>query len=359
MIIPEPIQMKTLKFTVTVSAALCFILLSPVNYCAYPEEITASIIPIVDREYFPEAQKLIEKAKKSISLSMFVVKRGNMVNLLIKEIEKSARRGVEVRILLDDNIAHNQRTVNSLKGIKNIEIKLDSPRKTTHNKMLIVDGETVLIGSTNWTDSSLETANEANVIINNKEIAAYLEEFFDKLWLDSSRDISPFKSFPGEIVPLLDRQYFDTVYESLKKAKKRVWVMVYGFKINKDGTNRGDLLADEIIKAAQRGVETKVLLEKSSFNQRLNEMNRQTEEYLKKNGVGARLDQADRITHAKVIIIDDSVFLGATNWSYGGLELWHNSDVLIKVKNIVGFFQDYFEQKYNNQPKENQGLIQI
>jgi phosphatidylserine/phosphatidylglycerophosphate/cardiolipin synthase-like enzyme len=80
-----------------------------------------------------------------------------------------------VRILLDDNIAHNQRTVNSLKGIKNIEIKLDSPQKTTHNKMLIVDGETVLIGSTNWTDSSLGSADEANVIINNKEIAAYLQ----------------------------------------------------------------------------------------------------------------------------------------------------------------------------------------
>ncbi len=99
---------------------------------------------------------------------------------------------------------------------------MDSPRKTTHNKMLIVDGETVLIGSTNWTDSSLGTANEANVIINNQEIAAYLEEFFDKLWLDSSRDISPGKSFPGEIVPLLDRQYFDAVYEAMKTAQKRI-----------------------------------------------------------------------------------------------------------------------------------------
>ena len=348
MIIPEPIQMKTLKFTVTVSAALCFILLSPVNYCAYPEEITASIIPIVDREYFPEAQKLIEKTKKSISLSMFVVKRGNMVNLLIKEIEKSARRGVEARILLDDNIAHNQRIVNSLKGIKNIAIKLDSPRKTTHNKMLIVDGETILIGSTNWTDSSLGTANEANVIINNQEIAAYLEEFFDKLWLDSSRDISPGKSFRGDVVPLLDQQYFDAVYEAMKTAQKRIWVMVYGFKINKAGKSRGDLLAEEIIKAAQRGVETRVFLEKSSFNQRLNEMNRETEKYLEKNGVETSLDREDIITHAKVVVIDDSVFLGATNWSYGGLELWHNSDVMVKDKKIVDFFQKYFDQKYSH-----------
>jgi len=339
-------RMKTLKFTVTVSSALCFILLFRAGYFAYPSEVTAPIIPIVDREYFPEARKLIEKAAKSISLSMFVVKRGEMVNLLITELEKSAQRGVEVRILLDDNIAHNQRTVNSLKGIKNIEIRLDSPQKTTHNKMLIVDGETVLIGSTNWTDSSLGSANEANVIINNQEIAAYLEDFFDKLWLDSSRDISPFKSFRGDIVLLLDRQYFDAVYEAMKKAQKRIWVMVYGFKINKDRKSRGDLLAEEIIKAAQRGLETKVFLEKSDFNQYLNEMNRETKEYLKKNGVETKLDREDIITHAKVIIIDDSVFLGATNWSYGGLELWHNSDVMIKDKKIVAFFQNYFEKKF-------------
>ncbi len=340
--------MKILNFTVTASSVVYFSLLLWGNCPASPAGFASPITPIVDREYLPASQKLIKRAEKSIYLSMFVVKRGEMVNLLIKELEKSAQRGVEVKILLDDNIAHNQQTVNSLKGIKNIEIKLDSPKKTTHNKMLIVDGETVLIGSTNWTDSSLGSADEANVIISNKEIAAYFEEFFDKLWLDSSLDISPFKSFPGDVVPLLDRQYFEAVYGAIQKAKERVWVMVYGFKINQDGKSRGDRLAKEIIKAAQRGVETRVFLEKSSFNQRLNEMNRETEEYLKKNGVETRLDRKDIITHAKIIIIDDSVFLGATNWSYGGLELWHNSDVLIKDKKIIDFFQKYFEQRYSH-----------
>ncbi|MEA1926664.1 MAG: phospholipase D-like domain-containing protein [Candidatus Auribacterota bacterium] len=340
--------MKTSKLTVTVSSVVCFLLLLWVSCPASPAELASPIVPVVDREYLPAAQKLIEKAGKSISLSMFVVKRGEMVNKLIKELKNSAQRGVEVRILLDDHIAHNQRTVNSLKGIKNLKIKLDSPRKTTHNKMLIVDGETVLIGSTNWTDSSLGSADEANVIISHKEIAAYLEEFFEKLWLDSSRDISPCKSFPGEIVPLLDRQYFDAVFQAMKKAKKRIWVMVYGFKINKDGKSRGDLLAEEIIKATKRGVETRVFLEKSNFNQRLNEMNRETEEYLKNNGVETRLDREDIISHAKVVIIDNTVFLGATNWSYGGLELWHNSDVLIRDKKSVYYFQKYFERNFSH-----------
>jgi phosphatidylserine/phosphatidylglycerophosphate/cardiolipin synthase-like enzyme len=340
--------MKILNFTVTSSSVVCFFLLLWGNCPASPAGFASPITPIVDREYLPAAQKLIEQADKSICLSMFVVKREEMVNLLIKELEKSAQRGVEIKILLDDNIAHNQRTVNYLKGINNIEIKLDSPRKTTHNKMLIVDGETVLIGSTNWTDSSLGSADEANVIISNKEIADYLQEFFDKLWLDSSRDISPFKSFPGDIVPLLDRQYFEEVYGAVKKAKERVWVMVYGFKTTQDGKTRGDRLAEEIINAAQRGVKTRVFLEKSSFNQRLNEMNRETEEYLEKKGVETKLAREDIITHAKVVIIDDSVFLGATNWSYGGLELWHNSDILIKDKKIVDFFQKYFEQRYSH-----------
>ena len=304
-------------------------------------EVSSKTIPVVDREYLPYAQRIIRESKESLSIAMFVAKRGEKVNSLIGELKKAAGRGVKIKILLDDRLVANQLTIKSLRE-KNIEAKFDSPKKTTHNKIIISDRKAVLIGSTNWTEMSLGYANEANVIIEDREIAQYFQEYFNYLWENSSKDISPFKSFRGEIIPLIDREYFDIVSTAMKKAKRRILVMVYGFKLSSSGDTRADILADEMIKARKRGVEVKVILEKSDFNEWLNRMNGKTIEYFKENGIKARLDNEDIITHAKVVIIDDGVFLGSTNWSYGGLELWHNSDILIRNKKIVDFFVDYF-----------------
>ncbi len=312
------------------------------------KEISCRIIPIVDREYFPAAKKLIQEAEKSVSISMFVVKSGIKVDTLIKELKNAADRGVEIRILLEDNIESNQSVIYSLNGIRNIKIKFDSPKKTTHNKIIIVDENTILIGSSNWTESSLGYANEANVIINDREIAQYFQEYLDYLWNDSSKALSPFKNFRGEIIPIIDRQYFDTVNEMMRKATKRIFVMVYGFKLTGRRDSKGDVLADEIVKAKKRGVKTKVLLEKSDFNEQLNNMNGETIKYFKESGVEARFDNEETITHSKVVVIDDAVIIGATNWSYGGLELWHNTDILIREKGIIEFFVNYFEEKFSN-----------
>ena len=312
--------------------------------------ISSRIIPVVDRDYFPTAKKLIQGAEQSICISMFVIKRGkkvnNFVNLLIKELKNTAKRGIKIRILLD-NKEVNRSAVDSLRGIRNIEIKFDSSQKTTHNKIIIIDENTILIGSTNWTEKSIGYANEANAAIKDKKIAEYFQEYFNRLWKDSSKDISPFKSFRGEIIPLIDRQYFDVVKKLMSKSTQRIFVMVYGYKLSETRDTKGDVLANEIIKAKRRGVETKVLLEKSNFDDRLNRMNSKTIEYFKENRVEAKFDTENVITHSKVVVIDDAVILGATNWSYSGLAQWHNTDILIRKKEIVDFFVNYFEEKFN------------
>lgn len=316
-------------------------------------EISHRIIPVVDRDYFPAAKKLIQEAEKSIYIGMFIMKKGkkpnSFVNLLIEELKTAAERGIKIRILLE-NKKVNQPTVDFLRDTRNIEIKFDSPQKTTHNKIVIIDENTVLIGSTNWTEKSIGYANEANVVIKDKEVTEYFQEYFDRLWKDSSKDISPFKNFTGDIIPLIDRQYFDVVKELMSKSTQRILVMVYGFKLSKTGDTdtKGDVLANETIKAKRRKVETKVLLEKSNFNDKLNEMNGATIQHFKENGVDARFDSKDIITHSKVVIIDDAVILGATNWSCSGLEKWHNTDILIRKREIVDFFVNYFEEKFNS-----------
>lgn len=304
--------------------------------------ISHRVIPVVDREYFPIAKKLIQGAEKSIYISMFVVQRGKKVSGLIKQLRESANRGVKIRMLLGKKLQNFQLAITLLKSLDNIETKVGSPTRLIHNKIIITDKKIILIGSTNWTEKSLGYANEANVRLENKAVAEYFEEYLEYLWKDSSKDISPFKSFEGEIIPLVDRQYFDTVKEMMKEATKRIYVMVYGFELSKKENIKGDMLADEIIKARNRGVETKVLLDKSKW------LNRIAIEYFEKNDVAARFYNKDIINHAKVVIIDDAVILGATNWSRRILEEYHNTDILMKERGIVEFFMNYFEKKFSN-----------
>jgi phosphatidylserine/phosphatidylglycerophosphate/cardiolipin synthase-like enzyme len=62
-----------------------------------------------------------------------------------------------------------------------VTVIYDSPSQTTHTKVLIIDDERVLLGSTNWTYSALSNNNEVSVLIRSKEIAKELTAYFNKV----------------------------------------------------------------------------------------------------------------------------------------------------------------------------------
>ena len=51
-----------------------------------------------------------------------------------------------------------------------------------HNKGLIIDGKTVVVSSTNWSDNSIGAAREAGVLITNAHVAGYFAKAFDYDW---------------------------------------------------------------------------------------------------------------------------------------------------------------------------------
>ena len=51
-----------------------------------------------------------------------------------------------------------------------------------HNKYAVIDGETVISGSFNWTKSAEYRNDENLVVINSKNLAKIYEENFKKLW---------------------------------------------------------------------------------------------------------------------------------------------------------------------------------
>ncbi|MCX6100646.1 MAG: phospholipase D-like domain-containing protein, partial [Candidatus Bipolaricaulota bacterium] len=115
---------------------------------------------------------------------------------LVSALIAAARRGLEVRALLDDCSFYADSAKANLESAiylyqSGVDVRFDDPAVTTHAKLLVIDGETVVLGSTNWNYYSVERNIEANVaLLRMPEIARPFEVYFAGLWVEG-RSIVP------------------------------------------------------------------------------------------------------------------------------------------------------------------------
>jgi phospholipase D len=86
------------------------------------------------------------------------------------------QRGVEVRVILDKTNRGNKRSQMPRFQEAGIEAKIDTVPGIAHNKVMIIDGNKVVTGLFNFSDSA-DTRNTENVVlIEDKDIAARYQE---------------------------------------------------------------------------------------------------------------------------------------------------------------------------------------
>lgn len=148
-------------------------------------EGTPVVVPISDRGYYEQAHKAITEAKESVHIVTYEIKYyktnpGSLENRLVRDLVYARERGVDVRVVADEYSQDN----NAFETLKagGVGVRMDSNGTTTHAKLIIVDGKTVLLGSTNLSYSGLEVNNEVDVLINSQETARYFEAYFRNMW---------------------------------------------------------------------------------------------------------------------------------------------------------------------------------
>ena len=150
---------------------------------------------------------LLRSANRSLYVEQFYIytywgkaKEGSperTPNLFLEEVINAARRGVEVRILLDstwynvkkEDPRSNLRTARYVNEIAqrenlNLEALLARPGdgiNKYHLKGVVVDGRAVMLGSMNWNEHSPTKNREVSVIIYG-EPARYFEKLFLEDW---------------------------------------------------------------------------------------------------------------------------------------------------------------------------------
>ena len=143
---------------------------------------------VTNDQYYRVARELIQGAKQSVRVMMFdmayYAKHADApTNVLIRELIGAKKRGVKVEVILEvregeDRVTKGNRRTGKILSEGGVEVVYDSLLKTTHAKLMIVDEQSILLGSTNWTYNALSTNNEASVLIRSKEVARELLDYF-------------------------------------------------------------------------------------------------------------------------------------------------------------------------------------
>jgi len=111
---------------------------------------------------------------------------------LTAALEEAVRRGVQVRLLVDGNKYKESRATQDLLSGALVPFRLAYGRKgcgsKMHHKFVILDRQSVLTGSYNWTLES-ESDNHENLVIlaETQAVAAYAKEF-ETLWTGAGCD---------------------------------------------------------------------------------------------------------------------------------------------------------------------------
>ena len=147
----------------------------------YSDQSGCPAVLLTNEDYFPALIKAIDEAQSEIFISIFSFKAGVHKNSypdrILGHLAKALKRGVKVTVILeitgrgDDDLSVQNRQTGKLLEETGVKVYFDSPRKTTHTKLIAIDERLVILGSHNWTQSALKHNNEISILLERPELA--------------------------------------------------------------------------------------------------------------------------------------------------------------------------------------------
>lgn len=164
---------------------------------------SAKITVNIPRMYFDggeysELVNLIKNAKKSIYVQIYRMREWG----IIEELAKAGNRKIDVKILMDNDLENTKYGKNGKQEMEiennypTSEVRWDTDKNLMHRKLAVFDGETVFIGSTNWSYTGLDPDRkggnrEDGMIYKNDILAKSISEEFLSDWDRASQNYDP------------------------------------------------------------------------------------------------------------------------------------------------------------------------
>lgn len=243
----------------------------------------------------------IESAKSSIELITFTMRDKRVIHAL----NQQAKKGVEVTVIYDSKAADNLDTQLASQVRK---VKRD-PRGITHQKILIIDRQSLFVGTANLTVGSLRYYDNLVNGFWSPELAQWVGERLKGLDGGSKG--------PGghKTVTLGDQTLEFWFLPDGPKAPERVMQLIRSAQKTLDIAmftwTRLDF-AQEVIDAKNRGVNVTVVIDRQSSTG----ASAKVVQKLKQGGVPLRFGRSDELMHTKTMVVDGALLVsGSANWT--------------------------------------------
>lgn len=254
----------------------------------------------------------IKSATKSIHLVMFGLTDRPILSALAKKIEEDIPTTIYFDVGGSGKISRHLQG-SDLHPIKNAGLM--------HQKILIVDDETVFIGSANMTTASLQMHDNLVVGLTSKNIAKFLIDH-------EPYHSGYFKTKVGgqevEIWLLPDPRgsALSEIRKKIRAAKKSIRIALFTF------THPG--LVEELISAHDKGIKVTVVIDMHSG---LGASSKVVEK-LKNAGLRVHLSKGIQLLHHKFVYIDEETLItGSANWTKSAF--YKNSDCILCLHHLV------------------------
>jgi phosphatidylserine/phosphatidylglycerophosphate/cardiolipin synthase-like enzyme len=126
----------------------------------------------------------VRSAKQTVYVQAYSFTSGPILNALTA----AAKRGVKVRLILDRSNLTQKSSEADEAAVAGLPVLIDAKHEIAHNKIIIVDGETVITGSFNFSRNAEENNAENLVILRSKDVAAR----YTANWHDHAKHSDPF-----------------------------------------------------------------------------------------------------------------------------------------------------------------------
>ena len=255
--------------------------------------------------------KAIRRTDRSIYLAMFGLTDPAILKALAEKIEQK----IPTAVYYDPSGSGNVR--NSLRGA---EVHPVFQSGFMHQKILILDDETVFLGSANFTTQSLKMHDNLVIGLVSPKVARFLKE-------NTPHSSGYLRTLVGgqdvEIWLLPDPKghALADLKKRLRNARSSLRVALF--------TLTHSALTEELIRAKKRGVDVTVLIDLHSA---LGASASSVEE-LHKSGVRVLYSQGVQLLHHKFVYIDEQTLVaGSANWTKAAFA--KNSDCLFVLHNL-------------------------
>ncbi|MFH1678226.1 MAG: phospholipase D-like domain-containing protein [Candidatus Omnitrophota bacterium] len=167
-------RIKTILLTLLICLTAIFL---PLN---------ASADIVFGKAYQKTLHKYLTQSENSITIAMYFIiinpaDKTNPVNELVDNLIAAKKRGVEVKVILEDSKLKENRLAYEKLRENNIAVYFDTPAHLLHIKSVIIDDRYVFVGSANWSKAAIEDNYEAACFEDSAWDALVLKEYIDNI----------------------------------------------------------------------------------------------------------------------------------------------------------------------------------